>query len=234
MYYFDRDFLGEYLDLKVPIKVYVHNQWYDIADSADLEDSEYGIGYDQNGKSETFDYREIEEIDAAGKHLTVDQLQDVMDGKVDSEDSGGDSGDSEPDMDLGGKGSDMDFPSPDGPDGAGGADAPEPTADDSAEIEPDENGKKESYYSRKYIKNKLNEQNERHNYLKDKGIGNIIQNTNPDSEYCGTSGIITDIFENIHDTGIDIYEYRIVASTRRSDFGKTVYIENIPGNIKLM
>jgi hypothetical protein len=231
MYYFDRDFLGEYLDLKVPIKVYVHNQWYDIADSADLEDSEYGIGYDQNGKSETFDYREIEEIDAAGKHLTVDQLQDVMAGKVDSEDGGEESGDSEPDMDLGGKGSDMEFPSPDG---AGEGGDSEPTPEDSTEIEPDEKGKKESYYSRKYIKHKLNEQAARINYLKGKGIGNIIQNTNPDSEYCGTSGIITDIFENVNNLGIDIYEYRIVVSTRRSDFGKTVYIENVPGNIKIM
>lgn len=231
MYYFDRDFLGEYLDLKVPIKVYVHNQWYDIADSADLEDSEYGIGYDQNGKSETFDYREIEEIDAAGKHLTVDQLQDVMAGKVDSEDGGEESGDSEPDMDLGGKGSDMEFPSPDG---AGEGGDSEPTPEDPTEIEPDEKGKKESYYSRKYIKNKLNEQAARINYLKDKGIGNIIQNTNPDSEYCGTSGIITDIFENVNNLGVDIYEYRIVASTKRSDFGKTVYIENVPGNIKIM
>ena len=74
MYYFDKTTLQQYLDLKRDLQVYVDRDWYSISDMSDLQDNIDGIGYDDNGQSHYFDYRDVEQIKSGNTVFTLDQL----------------------------------------------------------------------------------------------------------------------------------------------------------------
>lgn len=74
-YYFDRDYLLQYLDQKVKTRVLVDGRYLDISDTSDLEDEFHGVGYDNNGNPKFFDYRSIKQVKAGGEMITLDQLQ---------------------------------------------------------------------------------------------------------------------------------------------------------------
>jgi hypothetical protein len=84
MYYFDNEFLKQYLEQGLKLKVFVDGNYYSIADESDLEDELYGIGYDLNGKPHRFDYRNIELIDTGRFKIQVDDLEKLF-GDTDSE-----------------------------------------------------------------------------------------------------------------------------------------------------
>lgn len=77
-YYFDRDFLLQYINQKVKTKVFVDGRFIDIADASDLEDELHGIGYDNRGNPKFFDYRSVEQVKAGNKLVTLDQLQKMQ------------------------------------------------------------------------------------------------------------------------------------------------------------
>lgn len=74
-YYFDRNYLLQYINQKVKTKVFVDGRFLDVADSSDLEDELHGVGYDNSGNPKFFDYRSIEQVKAGSNLITLDQLQ---------------------------------------------------------------------------------------------------------------------------------------------------------------
>lgn len=74
-YYFDRNYLLQYINQKVKTKVFVDGRFLDIADSSDLEDELHGVGYDNSGNPKFFDYRSVEQVKAGSNLITLDQLQ---------------------------------------------------------------------------------------------------------------------------------------------------------------
>lgn len=81
MYYFDNEFLQQYLDTGTKLKVYVDSEWYDIPEKSDVSDKVDGIGYNQYGQEHYFDYRDVEQIKAGNKVFTLDMLQSMQGGK---------------------------------------------------------------------------------------------------------------------------------------------------------
>jgi len=82
MYYFDKGILAQYLDQKMPIKVFANQEWYEIADSRDLEDDITGIGYDSYGGDHRFDYRDIQQIKVGSNNvIDLKMLQDLKAGQ---------------------------------------------------------------------------------------------------------------------------------------------------------
>ncbi len=81
MYYFDNEFLQQYLDTGTKLKVYVDSEWYDIPEKSDVSDKVDGIGYTQYGQPHYFDYRDVEQIKAGNKVFTLDMLQSMQGGK---------------------------------------------------------------------------------------------------------------------------------------------------------
>lgn len=88
MFYFDSDYLKQYADTGLKLKVYVDNEWYDIADPKDLSDKVNGVAYTQYGQPHYFDYRDIEKVKTGKNTFTLDMLQKSQTGKsTDSEES---------------------------------------------------------------------------------------------------------------------------------------------------
>jgi predicted heme/steroid binding protein len=76
MYYFNNEFLKQYLQQNGKLKVFVNGVFYSIADENDLKDTKHGTGYDENGKPFTFDYRDIELIKFGSNiSFSLDDLQ---------------------------------------------------------------------------------------------------------------------------------------------------------------
>lgn len=81
MYYFDNDYLKQYIDQGVDLWVYDGYEWHEIADKSDLADPIKGLGYDANGRGSEFVYKQIEQIKVNGTIITMDQLQAQLTGK---------------------------------------------------------------------------------------------------------------------------------------------------------
>ena len=76
MYYFNNEFLKQYLQQNGKLKVFVNGLFYFIADENDLKDTKHGTGYDENGKPFAFDYRDIELIKFGSNiSFSLDDLQ---------------------------------------------------------------------------------------------------------------------------------------------------------------
>ena len=102
-YYFDSKYLQQYLSQNAKLKVLVNGGWLDIADESDLRDESTGVGYDTSGKAHFIDYREIQSIKAAGRTVTLDQLnQEMSSQQSPEEEQPQDAGEEEPTPDQGG------------------------------------------------------------------------------------------------------------------------------------
>jgi hypothetical protein len=115
-YYFDRDYLLQYLNQKSAIKVFVDGRYLNIADTSDLEDDLHGIGYDTAGNPKFFDYRSITQIKVGSNLVTMDQLQQKQ-SAAPTDDSADDVEDtaSEPETDdMGSDASSAEEPEPEG------------------------------------------------------------------------------------------------------------------------
>lgn len=80
MYYFDNKFLAQYVDQKIPLKVYANGDWYNIPSLKDLENKRLFVGYDEFGDGTTLDYRTIEKIKVGNHLFTIEQLNTQMGG----------------------------------------------------------------------------------------------------------------------------------------------------------
>lgn len=197
MYYFDSEYLGQYLDQGVDLKVFVDKEYITIADRSDLESETYGVGYDLNGKPHTFDYREVELIKAGGGIVTIEQLQDIVDGQANDTESDSEmtSGDAEPPM------------------GETPPDMEKAPEDDAAPPEEEENEPeppRESIYYQKMVVGMLNEKKNKkviaHNGL---SIGDFVQNVDLRCDFHGSRGTVTDIILPDKHGGMTEVEYRI-------------------------
>ena len=199
MYFFDNDFLGQYLDQDAELKVFVDGEYYTIAGHDDLDNPTYGVGYDVNGKPHTFDYRGIEQIKAAGQILTRDQLQSQISGEdpeaggeeVPAEAPGGEGGAEMPDLGE---------PAP--PEGGGeGEQAPE-----EEEPEPPQES------ARRLVGAMLTEAKKNKKEAEELcGLrkGDLVQNTDTTCEFVGSRGTITNIDVPEGGGSIPSVEYRI-------------------------
>ncbi len=187
MYYFDNEYLTDYLDLGSELKVYTNGQWYTVADSTDLADPAHGTAYDIHGKSIQFDYKALEQIEADGKQMTIDQLQDILSGENGKEDEGeGDDAKSEDDGGF----------APDGADSGGGDGGPDELPPDNGEPEelgveddmPKDPTKKESVMSRHAFKKMLNEAV----IKKTDYTGKFVRNIDENCKHFGTTGVVTE------------------------------------------
>ncbi len=108
MYYFDNEYLAQYIDQQVDLMVYANGKWYQVADRSDLIDPIEGVGYNEDGEGYKFKYKDIKELKVGDTYFTLDQLQsqrtgnDAMDDEKSSpakkpDDGGEDKPDEEPD-----------------------------------------------------------------------------------------------------------------------------------------
>lgn len=81
MYYFDNKFLMHYLNLDSDLKVYVDQEYYQIADAYDISDPKVGYGYTIYGEPRKFDYKQIQQIMVDDRVFTLDQLQSAYSAK---------------------------------------------------------------------------------------------------------------------------------------------------------
>lgn len=75
MFYFDNEYLGQYLDLKKKVTVNVDGEVLTIPSKSDIKDPQQGTGYDESGNPSIFDYRDIESIYVGAEEITIDMLQ---------------------------------------------------------------------------------------------------------------------------------------------------------------
>lgn len=179
MYFFDNEYLKDYIGLKSDLEIYIHGQWYDVPTAADVEDSSYGTAYDFSGKPITFDYRAITAIKALGNEMTLDMLQDVIAGKENSDSDT--SGDDIPDPD-------MDTDAPD--------DKPEISMGDKQD---DDKSKKESFNIGKFSID------ERTAYSKELN-GTLIRNIDKSCPHYNTRGVICAYYPSKNIIDYRIYE----------------------------
>lgn len=85
MYYFDRKYLAQYVDQKIPLKVYANGDWHNIPSLKDLEGKRQFVGYDEFGDGTSIDYRLIAKIKVGNHILTIEQLNTQMTGTPEEE-----------------------------------------------------------------------------------------------------------------------------------------------------
>jgi hypothetical protein len=185
MYYFDRDYLKQYLDAEADLKVFADQEWYGIPDESDLATDKYLVAYDGNGKPHTIDYKEITQIKAYDNVIDLETLQDKI---YNQPDPNSDSGENTPD-----KNSDQEAPdlskiqaAPDMKGQGDQGDNKEPIPDDEKQKE------KPNEAMNRIIKNMITESTELGNITK----GDFVENLNKESENYNTKGVVTGVFAN--------------------------------------
>ena len=78
MYYFDNEYLKQYLKSGSTLKVFVNKEFLSIADESDLENSTIGIGYNINGKAQKFHYPAILSVVVDDITFTKEQLNQKL------------------------------------------------------------------------------------------------------------------------------------------------------------
>jgi hypothetical protein len=78
MYYFDNEFLQQYVDLRRTIKVTVDGEILTITDKSDIKDPTQGTGYDAEGNPSLFNYMDIQQIQVGPNIITLDKLQTMV------------------------------------------------------------------------------------------------------------------------------------------------------------
>lgn len=108
MYYFNNEYLKQYLSTGMKLKVFIQGSFYDIADESDVADTQVFSAYDENGKPSAFNYKDIESVKiGSNTTFSLDDLQKSLDAAAATEDPSAD--DSAP------KNSDSDEPPTDAP-----------------------------------------------------------------------------------------------------------------------
>lgn len=85
MHFFDNEYLRQYIDQGVALKVYDGYDWLDVADISDLTDPIKGNGYDPYGKDHYFLYKDLEQIKVGNRIFTLDQLQAQQSGEPETD-----------------------------------------------------------------------------------------------------------------------------------------------------
>ena len=80
MYYFDSDYLRQYLNIGKDVVVTVDGEVLTLSDESDVDDSNEGVGFDANGSPSSFQYMDIEQIQVGQNIITLELLQKIMAG----------------------------------------------------------------------------------------------------------------------------------------------------------
>jgi hypothetical protein len=189
-YYFDRNYLLQYINQKVKTKVFVDGRFLDVADASDLEDELHGVGYDNSGNPKFFDYRSVEQVKAGSNLITLDQLQQLQTQKTtpEQEPEG-----EEPEPPEGGE----EEPPSEEPEDMGGEEEPEPP--EGEEEEEPAAGKKppkepiKAHYDPFMIgRNIINESMKKKNPKKEvNALVRILERP-----YYNVTGMITEVYDN--------------------------------------
>lgn len=78
MYYFDNEYLKQYLSMGKPVKVTVNYEVLTLTEPADVKNPKRGVGYDANGEASEFDYQAIEKIAVGQNIIDIEMLQKIM------------------------------------------------------------------------------------------------------------------------------------------------------------
>lgn len=77
-YYFDNEYLKQYLKTGSTLKVFVNKEFLSITDESDLENSTIGIGYNINGKAQKFHYPAVLSVVVDDITFTKEQLNQKL------------------------------------------------------------------------------------------------------------------------------------------------------------
>lgn len=80
MYYFDSDYLRQYLNIGKDVVVTVDGEVLTLSDESDVDDSNEGVAFDANGSPSSFQYTDIEQIQVGQNIITLELLQKIMNG----------------------------------------------------------------------------------------------------------------------------------------------------------
>ncbi len=80
MYYFDSDYLRQYLNIGKDVVVTVDGEVLTLSDESDVDDPNEGVGFDANGSPSSFQYMDIEQIQVGQNIITLELLQKIMAG----------------------------------------------------------------------------------------------------------------------------------------------------------
>lgn len=75
MYYFDGQYLRQFLGTASSVKVYVGGEYLTLVDTADVEHPQIGVGYTEKGEPVRFNYKEVEQVKAGETIFTKEMLQ---------------------------------------------------------------------------------------------------------------------------------------------------------------
>lgn len=77
-YYFDNEYLKQYLASNQGLEVFVNKEFLTITDESDIENPKKGVGYNVDGKAQYFNYPAIESIKIDGITFTKEQLNQEL------------------------------------------------------------------------------------------------------------------------------------------------------------
>lgn len=80
MYYFDSDYLRQYLNIGKDVVVTVDGEVLTLSDESDVDDPNEGVAFDANGSPSSFQYTDIEQIQVGQNIITLELLQKIMAG----------------------------------------------------------------------------------------------------------------------------------------------------------
>jgi len=75
---FNNVIIGQFALTGVPVQVYVQGRFLIITDVEDVEDPNIGLGMDENGEMQQFDYRAVEQLSVSGNSVTIDAYNKGM------------------------------------------------------------------------------------------------------------------------------------------------------------
>lgn len=82
MFYFDNEFLKQYLELGYKLKVVYNGGVFTVPSEEDIMNPRKGLVYDEKGNSNTIDYRQIQAIYINDEYMNLDDLQKYIDSKT--------------------------------------------------------------------------------------------------------------------------------------------------------
>lgn len=78
MYYFDNEFLKSYLELGNDLKVVINGGVLSIPSVSDVENSKFGLAYNEDGQGQKIDYRRISGIYINDSFMDLKGLEEYI------------------------------------------------------------------------------------------------------------------------------------------------------------
>ena len=86
--YFSNVLIGQYFVTKIPVKVYVDDEYLRIVEYEDIEDPIYGYGMRTSGEMVPFDYRMVDHLLVGTNIIDLDTATKDSEGEDETKDTG--------------------------------------------------------------------------------------------------------------------------------------------------